>query len=361
MFNHKGGVGKTSLTYNLSWKLAELDKKVLMIDADAQQNLSLIVRGKKQEEADLASQQSMFPPQENFWEDYYNIYDLFQEFLSPGGYKKIKKPIFTKKHENLLIQNGGKLDLLLGSLDIDMLARDLPLMLAQTDAKGLAHQFQLAVDHIAKDYDFVIIDLSPSISHFNLLMVAISHYWIAPMFPNHFCYKAMQSIKTVLGKFHQSIISIKKGEMADGKGIDVRYKFLGYVTQGFTRNNKGKDGDNNVVHSFGIWQQEINKKAIELAHYLGYDGAISQHDFEKIFSHRKAYNLAEISNFNRLGVMSQNHGIPSYKLTMQVIDKENKEQLGRKSEKNSSSDDFVRMQSWEDSYTELALSLCKLP
>jgi chromosome partitioning protein len=49
IFNHKGGIGKTTLTYHLSWALAEAGKKVLMLDADSQQNLSLLVRGSLKE------------------------------------------------------------------------------------------------------------------------------------------------------------------------------------------------------------------------------------------------------------------------------------------------------------------------
>ena len=37
-FNHKGGVSKTTTTYNLGWMLATLDKRVLVVDADPQCN-----------------------------------------------------------------------------------------------------------------------------------------------------------------------------------------------------------------------------------------------------------------------------------------------------------------------------------
>ncbi len=39
-FNHKGGVGKTSLAYHLSWMFAELGLRVLAVDLDPQANLT---------------------------------------------------------------------------------------------------------------------------------------------------------------------------------------------------------------------------------------------------------------------------------------------------------------------------------
>jgi cellulose biosynthesis protein BcsQ len=41
--NHKGGVGKTTLTFNIATQLAVMGKRVLLVDADPQCNLTAYV------------------------------------------------------------------------------------------------------------------------------------------------------------------------------------------------------------------------------------------------------------------------------------------------------------------------------
>ena len=45
LFNHKGGVSKTTTTFNLGWMLTSKGKKVILVDADPQCNLTGIVLG----------------------------------------------------------------------------------------------------------------------------------------------------------------------------------------------------------------------------------------------------------------------------------------------------------------------------
>ena len=45
LFNHKGGVSKTTTVYNLGWMLAEQGRQVLLVDADPQCNLSSLILG----------------------------------------------------------------------------------------------------------------------------------------------------------------------------------------------------------------------------------------------------------------------------------------------------------------------------
>ena len=51
IFNHKGGVGKTTTTFHLGWMLASKGKRVIMVDADPQCNLTGWVLNKEEFES----------------------------------------------------------------------------------------------------------------------------------------------------------------------------------------------------------------------------------------------------------------------------------------------------------------------
>src|SRR4051794_6724153 len=53
LYNHKGGVSKTTTTFNLAHMLAMKQKRVLMVDADPQCNLTELFMAPWISEADL--------------------------------------------------------------------------------------------------------------------------------------------------------------------------------------------------------------------------------------------------------------------------------------------------------------------
>ena len=59
-FNHKGGVGKTTIVFNAAIALGEIGHKVLLIDADAQSNLTAAALPEERVEAALANDSTLW-------------------------------------------------------------------------------------------------------------------------------------------------------------------------------------------------------------------------------------------------------------------------------------------------------------
>ena len=121
--NHKGGVGKTTVTANLGALLSQMGKKVLLIDLDAQANLT-----------------DCFLPQR----PEISIFNSLTE--------EIPLPV-TKIRERLYIVPSS-----LEMLDIE----------AKTaDNIDRAELLKYLIEPIAGDYDFILMDCPPSLGIVN--------------------------------------------------------------------------------------------------------------------------------------------------------------------------------------------------
>ena len=133
--NHKGGVGKTTSVANIGAALALKGRKVLLVDLDAQQNLTFCLLGSDEVEV--------------------SVYDAFMG-ESPLPEVKIK--------ENLYL-SPSSIDLARAELDLNArIARESIL-------KGL-------LTNLKEDYDYILLDCPPSLGviTYNALVAASDLY-----------------------------------------------------------------------------------------------------------------------------------------------------------------------------------------
>ena len=113
LFNHKGGVGKTTFTHNLAFTLANQNKNVLLIDADPQMNLTSAVLGfsDKVEYADGV---------ESEWTKARRTYTNINDYLTAKLEDK-QLPLnlyhYIDKQQDL-VQPRGKVSLLCGDIQL---------------------------------------------------------------------------------------------------------------------------------------------------------------------------------------------------------------------------------------------------
>ena len=150
--NQKGGVGKTTTAINLAASLAALDKKVLIVDADPQGNASsgLGIDVRKVDNT---------------------IYDCLVDNVDPG------KVIISCEIDNLDIMPSN----------IDLVGAEIEMLNLNSRESVLKNNLKLVSD----DYDFVLIDCSPSLGLLTVNALTASDSVIVPVQCEYFALEGL--------------------------------------------------------------------------------------------------------------------------------------------------------------------------
>lgn len=193
LFNHKGGVSKTTTSFNLGWKLAEKGHTVVLVDADPQCNLTGMVSG------------------------YVGMTDL-KQFYDSGDrgitiYSGLA-PAFEAQPRSIeavpLIDVAGRPGLHLLAGDIRLAEYENTLGIAQELSgaiqalKNLPGSLNFLLDLTAQaaGADFVILDMSPGLGAVNQNLVSTSDFVIIPTAPDFFSVMAIDSLARVLPRWN---------------------------------------------------------------------------------------------------------------------------------------------------------------
>lgn len=288
-FNHKGGVSKTTSVFNVAWTLAEMGKRVLMVDTDPQCNLTGFVLG------------SSF---ETYYKD--NPSETIKHALEPAFESKPKMitsiPCIVSKHENLFLLPG----------DITFSEYDVTLGLAQELSQSVPalHNVPGAINFLleeqAKDLnaDYIIIDMSPSLSSVNQNLLMLSDAFIVPTAPDYFSLMAIRSLALTIPRWiawKQQFLNLQKLHKPDYEYPSGVPTFLGYVVQKY-RKIYGAP-----TSGFQAWIDQIEQNVNEiLIPALESNGAKCCHN---------EHAIASISDFNTLMPKSQTYSKPVYALS----------------------------------------------
>ncbi|MBY0346497.1 MAG: AAA family ATPase [Neisseriaceae bacterium] len=313
IFNHKGGVSKTTTVFHLGWKMAQLGKKVLIVDADPQCNLTGLTLG-------LEDYDSLF----KFYDSKKNT-DIFNS-LAPifaiesssamiGAH--VKTSITETKNENLFVLAGN-----IRFSEIDtQIATALTSSVTLPILRTFVGAFNNLIKRISKEHDIdvVLVDMSPSVSATNQCILMSSDYFIIPLSPDFYCYQAIDSLSNVLPKWASDIASFKG--KTDFALPEHPPKMLGFITQNYriyTTGEKDDDsGQKQMAKAYSEWLEKI--KGVT-AHTLvpslkKANMIVDTETFKGSVKYDAPYNLAGIQNFSGLIPVSQKLSKPIYELT----------------------------------------------
>ena len=305
LFNHKGGVSKTTTTFNLGWMLAVKGHKVVLVDADPQCNLTGMVLGFGGQELD------------DFYQN--NEGRNFRDGLTPA-FESRPEPL--KAVDCFPIRGRDGLFLLPGHIGLSMY--EVTLGIAQ-ELSGTIQTLQNLPGAITRlleltaekhEADYVLIDLNPSLSSFNQNLLLTSHCFIVPTSPDYFSSMAVQSLSKVLPSWRRW--AVRAAQLPVLKDAvypfpDVAPKLLGTIVQ----NYRPRDG--RPASAFAKWIKIINSNVsqelvpeLEQLDMTLPEPVYSEHGVED-------FCLATIPDFNSLIAKSQEHQTPVYELTPEQL------------------------------------------
>jgi cellulose biosynthesis protein BcsQ len=265
VFNNKGGVGKTTLTYHMAHALAEVGQKVLMIDLDPQCNLTVY----SLQEDEIGS---IWQPEDPYIEDFKSARERanvgeFENLTShPRSIHFSLKPIEDGTEELKMlpppIELKKNLHLIPGRLTLHTFESKVAERFSSVySGDPLAIRTATSVRSLAEEYarsygyDVVVLDTSPSLGALNRNILSQADAFIIPGNPDLFSVYGIRNIGAALAlwkKQYESIFTL----LSDAK----RHKFAGQFVRflGFTLYNAKRLQGSKSTNEMGIAQAHFN-------------------------------------------------------------------------------------------------------
>jgi cellulose biosynthesis protein BcsQ len=321
LFNHKGGVSKTTTTFNLGWMMASMGHRVVLVDADPQCSLSGLVLGYKGQEEFEAFYKNN--PERNI-----------RAGLAPAFESRPKE---IEGVECVAVEGNTNLFLLPGHIRLS--EWEVSLGMAQ-ELSGTIQTLQNLPGSISyllsktaqrHDAEYVLVDMNPSLSSINQNLFMTSDYFIVPASPDYFSVMAIDSLATVFPRWRawsKSASSIPIFRDAAYPLPTTVPKFLGTIIQNFrvrdrgtaTQENESAPTSGTPAAGFQKWIDDINAKVKDsFVPVLREQGMLFTDEEYHRFNLDRSYCLAEISAFNSLIAKSQQHQVPIFSLTDEQI------------------------------------------
>ena len=345
-YNHKGGVGKTTLVHNLAFALADEGKKVLLIDADPQMNLTAAMYG-------LSTAVEYSHNTTSKWTEYTNKYISLTEYLRIH----LHDEDCGKKLFRSALNQTGVIDLISGSVALSSTEADLYGIVKNQNAftRDIPYKFERAFREKGKEYDFVLIDTSPSASSIiNALYVMSCDYFITPVSPTFFSLQAIDNLSAVLGNWIELLSAYQQTQGM--KGLSFKPKVLGIVVQLAKRFNSGAIKETTGYSaSTEQWIKEVNQSIRRFLDFAGVRRiAVSEQEFREIFDN-EPYIVEKCCDFTpKLRSVAEEEGVPVIYLTQEIC-KNHKIDITKETNQYHRS-----LKSINTSYRNIAKNLLKL-
>ena len=169
--NQKGGTGKTTTSYNLGVALAEMGKRVLLVDNDPQSNLSTLFGIETLKKQPLT------------------LHDIITMLLDEQALPD----------KNQYIVNSGKLDIIPASINLSVTEINL------RNELGGERTLSTLLEPLQADYEIIIIDTNPYLGLLTINALAACDRVIIPVSPQLWSANGLTSLLDVILKVKKKL------------------------------------------------------------------------------------------------------------------------------------------------------------
>ncbi|MBB4952668.1 cellulose biosynthesis protein BcsQ [Agrobacterium vitis] len=332
IFNNKGGVGKTTLTYHLAHAFSETGKRVLLVDLDPQCNLTITA-------IEMEEIHKIWAPEDRYIEDFGGTYGDLEEMLkSPRSVHFLLKPTEDGKddieHLPPPYELAKNLAIIPGRLTLHRFEAKVserwnsvysgdPLAIRTiTNIRRFAQEY--AVQY---NYDIVIFDTSPSLGALNKNILTLADAFLIPCTPDLFSVYGIRNIGQSLEEWGKqfetvyNVISKSKRENFPEKFV----KLIGYTIY----NAKKYDGPNNSMQLAKAHQHYAEQIPSTIRDFISQELALP---YAEILTDSIGGNSV-IHTHNTFPSLAQRYHRPMWKIPYADLDKDDKNTVSGNSQK----------------------------
>ncbi|EBB0845104.1 ParA family protein [Klebsiella pneumoniae] len=274
IFNNKGGVGKSTMTYHLAYALAESGKKTLMIDLDPQSNLSLFVLDDEQIEEIWDAEEPFIEDYEKAKSDCSDI-EFNQIHNAPRSIHYILKPSEDGQSEEVQlppsIKVNNNLHLIPGRLTLHLFENKLSKQWSEAFlGEPQALRVITAIRRICKIYteklgfDVILIDTSPSLGILNKVIISNSDGFLIPCAPDMFSGYGIKNIGNALKTWKKDFDTMMS-LLPNSKRTYLPNKFVKLIGYTIYNAKKREDASNplKIAKAHYNWAEKLPSKILD--------------------------------------------------------------------------------------------------
>ena len=294
LFNHKGGVGKTTLTINIADALADLGKTVLVVDADPQCNITAFYIDEKDLEL-LLGESNEDGSEATLWSAVKPVVEGRGDIVEIPEWQVNGRPIYILPGDILLSDYEEELP----SAWTECFARRTRGYDVTTALPRVAHKAAARIGA-----DVILYDVGPNVGALNRAILLDCDYFITPVAADLFSLRALTTVGRSVAKWMNDWTTIR-GLATPSQRASLplgRPGYLGYITSAF-KVNTGR----NAANPHDDWEKKIAPRVRDriIEDLRAVDPGLLPHGGNK---------LGGIKHYQSLAASAQTHGVAIGKL-----------------------------------------------